>query len=58
MTFISMHSAIICAILSWRTYEMHPTLSLKSGCDRSSVRANVDCRMKPDRNGQNLYLLT
>jgi hypothetical protein len=33
MTFISMHSVIMCVVLSWRTYEMHPDLSLKSGCD-------------------------
>jgi hypothetical protein len=33
MTFISMHSVIICVVLPWRTYEMHPALSLKSGCD-------------------------
>jgi hypothetical protein len=33
MTFISMHSVIICVVLPWRTYEMHPVLSLKSGCD-------------------------
>jgi hypothetical protein len=33
MTFISMHSVIICVVLPWRTYEMHPDLSLKSGCD-------------------------
>jgi hypothetical protein len=28
-------------------YEMHPALSFKSGCDRSGIRGNVDCRMKP-----------
>jgi hypothetical protein len=33
MTFISMHSIIMCVVLPWRTYEMHPDLSLKSGCD-------------------------
>jgi hypothetical protein len=33
MTFISMHSAIMCVVLPWRTYEMHSDLSLKSGCD-------------------------
>jgi hypothetical protein len=47
MTFISMHSVIICVVLPWRTYETHPALSLKSGCDRSGIRANVDYRMKP-----------
>jgi hypothetical protein len=30
---ISIHFAIICDVLLWRTYEMHPALSLKSGCD-------------------------
>jgi hypothetical protein len=35
MTFISMHSVIICVVLPWRTYEMHPILSLKSRCDTS-----------------------
>jgi hypothetical protein len=34
MTFITMHSVIMCVVLPWRTYEMHPDLSLKSGCDR------------------------
>jgi hypothetical protein len=33
MTFIFMHSVIICVVLSWRTYETHPALSFKSGCD-------------------------
>jgi hypothetical protein len=39
MTFISIHSVIMCVVLPWRTYEMHPALSLKSGCDRFA--ANV-----------------
>jgi hypothetical protein len=33
MTFISIHFVIICDVLLWRTYEMHPALSLKFGCD-------------------------
>jgi hypothetical protein len=33
MTFISMHSVIMCVVLAWRTYEMHPALFLKTGCD-------------------------
>jgi hypothetical protein len=33
MTFIFTHSVIICVVLTWRTYEMHPALSFKSGCD-------------------------
>jgi hypothetical protein len=38
MTFISMHSIIICVVFPWRTYEMHPALSLKSGCDTRAMR--------------------
>jgi hypothetical protein len=37
VTFISIHFVIICDVLLWRTYETHPALSLKSGCD-SRVR--------------------
>jgi hypothetical protein len=33
VTFISIHFVIICVVLLWRTYETHPALSLKSGCD-------------------------
>jgi hypothetical protein len=33
MTFISIHSVIICEFLPWRTYETHPALSFNSGCD-------------------------
>jgi hypothetical protein len=33
VTFISIHFVIICDVLFWRTYETHPALSLKSGCD-------------------------
>jgi hypothetical protein len=33
VTFISIHFVIICVVLLWRTYETHPTLSLKFGCD-------------------------
>jgi hypothetical protein len=47
MTFISMHFVIMCVVLPWRAYEIHPALFLKSGCDRSGVRGNVDCRTKP-----------
>jgi TM2 domain-containing membrane protein YozV len=47
VTFISIHFVIICVVLLWRTYETHPTLYLKSGCDRSGIRGNVDCRTKP-----------
>jgi hypothetical protein len=33
VTFISIHFVIICDVLLWRTYETHPALPLKSGCD-------------------------
>jgi hypothetical protein len=56
MTFISMHSVIICVVLPWRTYEMYLALSLKSECDKSGIRGNVGRNL--DRNGQNPYLLT
>jgi hypothetical protein len=42
MTFISIHYVIICHVLSWRTYETHPTLSLKTGCDTTS---SIDLRI-------------
>jgi hypothetical protein len=47
VTFISIHFVIICDVLLWRTYETLPALSLKSGCDRSGIRGNVDCMTKP-----------
>jgi hypothetical protein len=37
VTFISIHFVIICYVLLWRIYETHPTLPLKSGCDKSLV---------------------
>jgi hypothetical protein len=37
VTFISIHSVIICVVLLWRTYETHLTLSLKSGCDTKAL---------------------
>jgi hypothetical protein len=46
VTFFSIHSVIICLVLLWRTYETHPALSFKSGCDRSGIRENVDCKTK------------
>jgi hypothetical protein len=33
VTFISIHFVIIFDVLLWHTYETHPTLSFKSGCD-------------------------
>jgi hypothetical protein len=37
VTFISIHCYYMCCLL-WRIYEMHPTLSLKSGCDSNWVK--------------------
>jgi hypothetical protein len=37
MTFISIHFVIICDDLPWRTYETHPALSFKSGCDTTQL---------------------
>ena len=44
---LSLYTLLLYMLSSWRMYEMHPTLSLKSGCDRSGIRGNVDCRTKP-----------
>jgi hypothetical protein len=41
VTFISIHLVIIRVVLFWRTYETHPALFLKSGCDKSGIRACV-----------------
>jgi hypothetical protein len=57
VTFISIHYVIICVVLLWCTYEMHPTLSLKSGCDRSGIRGMLTVGRNLDRNGQNPYQL-
>jgi hypothetical protein len=40
MTFISIHFVIICDVLLWRTYETHPSLSLKFGCDTPKALYN------------------
>jgi hypothetical protein len=42
-----MHSVIICDVLPWRTYEMHPALSLKFRCDRLSVEAAIGMHKIP-----------
>jgi hypothetical protein len=36
VTFISIHSVIIYMLSSWRRYEIHPALSIKTGCDMSA----------------------
>jgi hypothetical protein len=56
VTFISIQLLIICVFLLWRTYEMHPVLSLKSGCDRSDVRGMLTLGRNLDRTGQETYL--
>jgi hypothetical protein len=33
VTFISIHLVIVCVLLLWHTYETHPGLPLKSGCN-------------------------
>jgi hypothetical protein len=37
VTFISIHFVIICDVFLWRTYETHPDLSLKTGCDTHHI---------------------
>jgi hypothetical protein len=51
MTFISMHSVIMCVVLPWRTYEMHPDLSLKSGCDKWVAKLTLGKIEIPLENG-------
>jgi hypothetical protein len=46
VTFISIHFVIICDVLLWRTYETHPALSLKSGCDRKSSLKSPSSALK------------
>jgi hypothetical protein len=48
VTFISIYFIIICDVLFWHTYETHPTLSLKSGCDSDlGAGARLPC-VAPD----------
>jgi hypothetical protein len=46
----------MCCLL-WRMYEMHPALSLKSGCDISGIRGMLTVGRNLDRNGQTLTYL-
>ena len=46
----------MCCLL-WHIYEMHPALSLKSGCDRSGIRGMLTVGWNLDRNGQTLTYL-
>jgi hypothetical protein len=41
VTFISILLVIICVVLLWRTYETHPTLSLKSRCDILTIALKI-----------------
>jgi hypothetical protein len=43
----------MCCLL-WRIYEMHPALSLKSGCDGSGIRGMLTVGQNLDRTGQPL----
>jgi hypothetical protein len=48
VTFISIHFVIICDVLLWRTYETHPALSLKFGCDKVQPRsARISTTQRP-----------
>jgi hypothetical protein len=57
MTFISMHSVIICVVLPWRTYEMHPDCSFNPGMTEVVSEEMLTVGRDLDRNGQNPYLL-
>jgi hypothetical protein len=39
-------------------YEMHPALSVKTGCDRSGIRGMLTVGRNLDRNGQTLTYLS
>jgi hypothetical protein len=41
VTFTSIQFVIICDVLLWGTYETHPTLSFKSGCDTFVLRSII-----------------
>jgi hypothetical protein len=57
MTFISMHSVIICVVLPWHTYETHPALSLNSGVTEVVSEEMLTIGRNLDRNGQTLTYL-
>jgi hypothetical protein len=56
VTFISIHLVFVCVVLLWRTYETHPGLPLKSGCDRSGIIGMLTVGRNLDRTRQNPYL--
>jgi hypothetical protein len=49
VTFISIHLVIIYVVLLWRTYETHPGLPLKSGCD---TKVHATCQGSCCASGQ------
>jgi hypothetical protein len=38
--FVFIYFVIIYDVLSWRIYEMHPSLFFKSGCDKILIQSN------------------
>jgi hypothetical protein len=58
MTFISIHLVILCVVLIWRTYETHPALPPKSGCEKVVSEEMLTVGRNLDITGQNSYLLT
>jgi hypothetical protein len=47
MTFIYMHSVIMCVVLPWRTYEMHPDLFLNPGMIEVLPRRTITTQPAP-----------
>jgi hypothetical protein len=45
-TFISIHFVIIYVVFFGACMRCSRLCSIKPGCDRSSIRANVECRTK------------
>jgi hypothetical protein len=41
MTFISMHSVIICVVLPWRTYETHRLYPLNMGVTSTKCKTGI-----------------
>jgi hypothetical protein len=56
VTFISIHSVIICVVLFCRTYETHPTLSLNPGVTVVRTMAPPALRQKPHRHATDLAI--
>jgi hypothetical protein len=58
VTFISIHFVIICDVLLWRTYETHPALPLKSGCDTDGPRLELGRFATPSTVGSDISMGT